>query len=179
MLMRIKRNQRSLSPEDKDLFEKNHTAAQHKYCKSLSPDQKAQVNTKDAAEHKKHQEFLSYEQKGQTKSIDATAHKRKYELLPPDKKARLMETITEQRHEHLTEEEKKISAQIRSVAGTLYKILIWINQLLSFYVNIFTRIQHWHWLIFIVVQQILVWQYSMMNYNQMLINQSYGIAFQT
>jgi hypothetical protein len=32
-----------------------------------------------------------------------------------------METYTEQCHEHLTEEEKKISTQIRSVAGTLYK----------------------------------------------------------
>ena len=29
------------------------------------------------------------------------------------------------------------------------KKLIWINQLLNFYMNIFTRIQHWHWLIFI------------------------------
>jgi hypothetical protein len=34
-----------------------------------------------------------------------------------------METITKQCHEHLTEEEKKISAQIRSVAGTLHKRL--------------------------------------------------------
>ncbi len=59
------------------------------------------------------------------------------------------------------------------------KELISINQLLNFYVNIFTRIQHWHWLIFIVVQQILVWQYLMMSYNQTLMNQSYGIAFQT
>jgi hypothetical protein len=32
-----------------------------------------------------------------------------------------METRAEQRHEHLTEEEKKISAQIRSVAATLYE----------------------------------------------------------
>ncbi len=32
-----------------------------------------------------------------------------------------METKTEQRHEHLTEEEKKIFAQIRSVAATLYE----------------------------------------------------------
>ncbi len=55
---------------------------------------------------KNHQESLSSEQKGQTKSINAAAHKRKYELLPPEKKARLMETITEQRHEHLTEKEK-------------------------------------------------------------------------
>ncbi len=39
----------------------------------------------------------------------------------PWKKARLMETKTEQRHEHLTEEKKKISAQIRSVAATLYE----------------------------------------------------------
>jgi hypothetical protein len=45
------------------------------------------------------------------------AHKKQYELLPPKKKARLME----QCHEHLTEEEKKISAQVRSVATTLYE----------------------------------------------------------
>jgi hypothetical protein len=78
----------------------------------------------------------------------------------------------------LTEEEKKISAQIRSVAATLYEKLISIMQLLNFYMNIFTRIQYWHWLIFIVVQQILVWQYSMTIYIQTLMDQSYGIAFQ-
>ncbi len=32
-----------------------------------------------------------------------------------------METKTEQCHEHLTEEEKKFSTQIRSVAATLYE----------------------------------------------------------
>ena len=32
-----------------------------------------------------------------------------------------METKTEQCHEHFTEEEKKISTQIRSVAATLYE----------------------------------------------------------
>ncbi len=32
-----------------------------------------------------------------------------------------METKTEQRHEHVTEEEKRISTQIRSVAATLYE----------------------------------------------------------
>ena len=32
-----------------------------------------------------------------------------------------METKTEQCHEHLTEEDKKISAQIRTVAATLYE----------------------------------------------------------
>ncbi len=34
---------------------------------------------------------------------------------------RRVEIRSEQRHEHLTEEEKKISAQIRSVAATLYE----------------------------------------------------------
>jgi hypothetical protein len=48
-------------------------------------------------------------------------HTQKYELVPLEKKARLMETITEQRHEHLTDKEKKISAQIRSVAATPYE----------------------------------------------------------
>jgi hypothetical protein len=32
-----------------------------------------------------------------------------------------METRAEQHHEHLTEDKKKISAQIRSVAATLYE----------------------------------------------------------
>ena len=84
-----------------------------------------------------------------------------------------METITEQCHEHLTEEEKKITAQTRSVAATLYE-RVDLNK-----PTIFTRIQHWYWLIFIVVQQILAWQYSMMNYNQKLMDQSHGTAFQT
>jgi hypothetical protein len=100
---------------------KNNTAAQNKHCKSRSPDQKAQVLKINAADQKKHRKSLSSEQKGQTRSIDAAAHKRKYELLPPEKKARLMETIIEQHHEHLTEKEKKIFAQIRSNAATLYK----------------------------------------------------------
>ncbi len=86
-----------------------------------------------------------------------------------------METKTEQHHDHLTEEEKKISAQIRSVAATLYEK----NDLDEIFGNIFSRIQHWPWLIFIVVQQILVWQYSMMNYSRMLTNRSHGTAFQT
>jgi hypothetical protein len=65
---------------------------------------------------------FSPEQKGQVMTINAAAHKKQYELLPPEKKARLMErNKTEQGHEHLTEEEKKISAQIRSVAATLYE----------------------------------------------------------
>ncbi len=65
---------------------RNHTAAQHKYCKSLSPDQKTQVNTKNAAEHKKHQESLSSGQKGQTKSVDAVAHKKNMSCSPRRKK---------------------------------------------------------------------------------------------
>jgi hypothetical protein len=46
---------------------------------------------------------------------------KQYELLPLEKKARRMEIRTEQCHEHLTEEEKNISTQIRSVAATLYE----------------------------------------------------------
>jgi hypothetical protein len=42
-------------------------------------------------------------------------------LLPLEKKARQVETWAEQHHGHLTEEEKIISAQIRSVATTLYE----------------------------------------------------------
>ncbi len=43
----------SLSPEDKELFDKNHSAAQSKHHKSFSPDQRDQVLKKDAAKHKK------------------------------------------------------------------------------------------------------------------------------
>jgi hypothetical protein len=69
----------------------------------------------------KHQESLSPEQNIKVMTIDAAAHKKQYELLPPEKKARCVETRAEQRHEHLTEEEKKIFAQIRSGAATLYE----------------------------------------------------------
>jgi hypothetical protein len=48
-------------------------------------------------------------------------HKKQYELLPLEKKARLMETRAEQYCERLTEEEKRITAQIRSVAATLFE----------------------------------------------------------
>ncbi len=92
---------------------------------------------------------------------NAAAHKKQYESLPSKKKAIVIETKDEQRHEHLTEEKKKISAQIWSVAATLYDKVDLINQILNFYVNILTRIQHWHWHIIIVVQQIHVLQYSM------------------
>ncbi len=51
-------------------------------------------------------------------TIDAAAHKKQYELLPLEKKARRMEVRTEQRHDHLTEEENKFPTQIRSVAAT-------------------------------------------------------------
>jgi hypothetical protein len=54
-------------------------------------------------------------------TINAAAHKKQYELLPPEKKPRLMETRAEQHREHMTEEEKNISVQIRSVAATLYE----------------------------------------------------------
>jgi hypothetical protein len=43
---------------------------------------------------------------------------------PGRKETRLMETRAEQHHEHLAKKEKKITAQIRSVAATLYKIVV-------------------------------------------------------
>jgi hypothetical protein len=116
-----KKKQESYSPEDKVLFVKNNIAAQHKHCKSLFPDQKAQVMKTNAAEHKKQRKSLSPEQKVQVMTINAAAHKKQYELLPPEKKVRRMEIRTEQRHEHLTEEEKKMSTQTRSVAATFYE----------------------------------------------------------
>jgi hypothetical protein len=113
--------QESLSPEDQDLFDKNNAAVLKKHRKSLTPDQTAQELEKNAVNHEKHRKSLLPEQKAQIKSINAIVHKIQYELLPPKKKARLMETKTEQRHKHLTEEEKTISAQIRSVAATIYE----------------------------------------------------------
>jgi hypothetical protein len=95
-----------------------HTKKQQK---TLSPDDKVQILTNDAAAHKKQQEYLSSEQKDKVMTIDAAAHKKQYELLPSEKNARHMEVRTEQHHDHLTEEENKISAQIRSVAATLYE----------------------------------------------------------
>jgi hypothetical protein len=76
---------------------------------------------KNAVKQKKHRKSLSLEQKDQIKSINAVAHKKQYDLLSPEKKARRVEIGAEQHHEHLTEEEKKIAAQIRSVAATLYE----------------------------------------------------------
>ncbi len=116
-----KKQQESLSPDDKLRILNKDAAAHKKQPESLSPDDKIQILNKDAVAHKKHWESLSPEQKDQVMKIDAAAHKKQYELFPLEKKARLMETKAEQHHEHLTEEEKKISAQIRSVAATLYE----------------------------------------------------------
>jgi hypothetical protein len=126
---------------------------------------------------KKHQESLSSEQKGQTKSIDVAAHKRKYELLPLEKKARLMETIAEQCHEHLTEEdEKKISAQIRSVATTLYERVDLDKPTVQFlcehsYKDPTLALAYFY---FCSTDPRMA-----MNYNQKLMDQSHGITFQT
>jgi hypothetical protein len=116
-----KKQQESLSPDDKVRILTNDAAAHKKQGESLSPDQKAQVLSIDAAKHKKHQESLFPEQKAQIKSINLAAHKKQYELLPLENKDERVETWAEQRHQHLTEEEKKISAQIKSVAATLYE----------------------------------------------------------
>ncbi len=128
---------------------------------------------------KKQQESLSPEQKVKVMTIYAAAHKKQYELLPPGKKARRMEIRTEQHHEHLTEKETKTSAQIRSVAATLYEEVNLNKPTVEFLREHYYKDPTLALAYFIVVQQILASQYSMMNYNQMLINQLYGIAFQT
>jgi hypothetical protein len=66
-----------------------------------------------------------------------------------------MEAITEQRHEHLTEEEKKISAQIRSVAITLYERVDLDKPTVEFLCEHFTKIQHWNWLILLLFNRSL------------------------
>ncbi len=88
---------------------------------SLSPDQKAQVLTIDAAAHTKIKCLSLLNRKVKLWQLMRLRTKKQYELLPLEKKARLMETRAKQCHEHLTEEEKKISAQIRSVAATFYE----------------------------------------------------------
>ncbi len=88
-----------------------------------------------------------------------------------------METKTEQRHEHLTDKEKKISTQIRSVAATLYEKVDLNKPTVEFLCEHFYKDPTLALAYFIVVQQILMWQYSRTNYNQTLMDQSYGIAF--
>jgi hypothetical protein len=113
-------------------------------------------------------------------TIDAAALSRQYQLLPSEKKARLMEPRAEQRHEHLIEEEKKISAQIRSVAAILYKRVDLDKPTFDFirehsYKDPTLALAYFY----CCSTDSIVWQYSMMNYNQMLMDQSYGIAVQT
>ncbi len=96
-------------------------ATHKKQQESLSPDGKVQILENDAAENKKQWKSLSPEQKSQVLTIDAAAHKKQYEFASPGEKSETHETKAEQRHEYLTEEQKKISAKIRSVAATLYE----------------------------------------------------------
>ncbi len=90
-----------------------------------------------------------------------------------------METKTEQRPEHLTEEEKKISAQIRTVAATLYEKVDLYKPTVEFLHEHFYKDPTLALAYFYCCSQILAWQYSMMNYNQKLMDQSHGTTFQT
>jgi hypothetical protein len=82
-----------------------------------------------------------------------------------------METRAEQRHQHLTEEEKKISAQIRTFAATLYEKVDLDKPIVEFLREHFYKDPILALASFTVVQQILTWQYSMMNYNQKWMDQ--------
>jgi hypothetical protein len=98
-------------------------------------------------------------------------------LLPPEKKARLMKTKIEQGHEHLTEEEKKISAQIRSVAATLYEKKDLDKPTVEFLREHFFKDPTLALAYFYCCSTDPCVAYSMMNYSQMLTNRSYGTAF--
>jgi hypothetical protein len=65
----------------------------------------------------------------------------------------------ETKADHMTEEEKKLLYKISQLLLLSMRKLMLINQLLYFYVNIFIRIQHWHWCNTIVVQQILMLEF--------------------
>jgi hypothetical protein len=58
---------------------------------------------------------------------DAAAHQKHGVSLPPEKKAQFLHTDAaahqSQCHQHLTEEERKIAAQIKSVAAILYETI--------------------------------------------------------
>ncbi len=90
-----------------------------------------------------------------------------------------METITEQRHEHLTEEENKISAQIRSVAATLHERVDLDKPTVEFLREHFYKDPTLALAYFYCCSTDPRIQYSMMNYNQKLIDQSHGTTFQT
>ncbi len=98
-------------------------------------------------------------------TIDAAEHKKQYELLTPEKKAISMEVRTEQCHDHLTEEEYKISAQIRSIAATLYEKVDLNKSTVEFLCEHFYKDP----------TLALAYFYCCSK----LINQLYGIAFQT
>ena len=90
-----------------------------------------------------------------------------------------METITEQRHEHLTEEEKKISAQIRSVAATLYEKIDLDKPTVEFLREHFYKDPTLALAYFYCCSTDPRVAILKMNYNQKLMDQLYGIAFQT
>ncbi len=100
-------------------------------------------------------------------------------MLPLEKKARLMETKTEQRHEHLTEEEKKISAQIRSVAATLYEKKDLDKPTVEFLSEHFFKdptLALAYFYCCLTDPRVAVFNDE---YSRMLTNRSYGTAFQT
>jgi hypothetical protein len=71
---------------------KTNSAAVKRNQESLSPDEKAQVLVKNVTEQRKHQQFLSSKDKAQMLNKDAAAHKKQHESLPPEKKVKILQT---------------------------------------------------------------------------------------
>jgi hypothetical protein len=115
-----KKKRESLSPEDKDQFDKNNAAALNKHRKSLTPNQRGQEFKKMLPNTKNIQSLSLLKKKLKLSQSMQLPTKNNMNCLP-QKKVRHVEIRAEQGHEHLTEEEEKISAQMRFVAATLYE----------------------------------------------------------
>ena len=90
-----------------------------------------------------------------------------------------METKTEQQHKHMTEEEKKISAQIRSVVATLYEKVDLNKPTVEFLREHFYKDPKLALANFYCCSTDPCVAIFNDELHQMLMDQSYGITFQT
>ena len=113
----------SLSSDSRTRFLKNQIEAQQKYRESFSPDTKAHIQESDTAAHQKRRQSLSPDTKAHIQESNTAAHQKRKKSLSSDMKAHIRESNTashqKQRHKFMTEEEKKIEAQIKEYARIL------------------------------------------------------------
>ena len=113
----------SLSPDSRVRMLENNAEAQRKHQESLSPDTKTCIQESDTAAHQKCRQSLSPDSKACIQETDTAACQKRQESLPPNTKARIQECNTtvhqKQQEKFMTEEEKKIEAQIKEYARIL------------------------------------------------------------